>query len=754
MDVVHKRALKVLLLVFVLPLFLSLLQYRSSIFLYRDALTAHYPVKKQFIEELQRGAIPYWNPTASFGQPLLANPNMEPFYPDNLLYLILPFDAAWNFHFWFHWIFGMFGIYSYIRLFKRCRKTGVLAAIWWGSSGFVLSTFSFYNLIAVTAWIPWAAILFYRMLTTKKQACSVLLGVTLGLQFLAGEPVTCLATWLLLLILAIQYRSEWARAIILRLVIVLAVAAVIVLPQMIALLEIYPTTSRAMLQHSFITSSNASLEPYRLFEWAIPYCWGPPFTKAPALFAGYRFTNFPFLIHSIHVGFFLILCFLLSLRKPRIIPLAGMALFFLLSVGRFSPLWKWLFDWIPHWSNIHFPVKFFSTFLFLFVVCAGEGFHEWNSNRQSKFVRRLLYGLLTVWIVVAVFYFAWLHPMDPFFLQQIGIAAGLLVLLLIVVLRLPSAVFWFVVLECVIGARYLSVAVDKAHLHSPVHEQVTGTRTFFSPVIFPTRHSFSNIGKLYESQTRAGFPMWGGPYGIRYAFDASMDGLYSYYNDYFGAFLNSLPIPQQFDLLSRLGVGQILTTQRLDSSGCSCGEYPGYYFYQCRTNPHVLFPVARIESKATIERSLTGLTAGEGPFARWKTNQETYNTPQNFRYKAVNGSSFELDIQNAERTFIVGRITYFPTWQAVASLADGSEVRLPVNQVDVNFLGFEVPAGVRKVMLFYSSRASKTVILLWIALTVPLCLLLARSILEPCSSFEPQAESISRTHPDALAPTK
>ena len=110
-DAAEKKRVLLAILCFLIlvPLLLSWIQSNYSLFVFRDGFATHYPIKKLFIDQIKNGNIPYWNPAASFGQPLLANPNNLPFYPDNLLYLALPFDIAWNLHFWFHWIFGAFG---------------------------------------------------------------------------------------------------------------------------------------------------------------------------------------------------------------------------------------------------------------------------------------------------------------------------------------------------------------------------------------------------------------------------------------------------------------------------------------------------------------------------------------------------------------------------------------------------------------------------------------------------------------------
>ncbi|TNF73185.1 MAG: hypothetical protein EP299_08600, partial [Acidobacteria bacterium] len=72
-------------------------------FFMRDVLVTHLPYKAFGAEQLAEGRIPALNPTWALGQPFAGNPNALPFYPGNLLYLVLPFWSAFNLHYALHW---------------------------------------------------------------------------------------------------------------------------------------------------------------------------------------------------------------------------------------------------------------------------------------------------------------------------------------------------------------------------------------------------------------------------------------------------------------------------------------------------------------------------------------------------------------------------------------------------------------------------------------------------------------------------
>ena len=705
--------LAILCFLILVPLLLSWIQSNYSLFVFRDGFATHYPIKKLFIDQIKNGNIPYWNPAASFGQPLLANPNNLPFYPDNLLYLAFPFDIAWNLHFWFHWIFGAFGIFQLLKSMHKDSRIAWIGTIWWAGSGFMLSLFSFYNLIAATAWIPWMLLSLRCIHRDSKIRDAMALGLCTALQFLAGEPVTSLSTWLLLFLFCLAWRKGFSLERAGWIAFSGAIALLLVLPQLISLSEIYPYTSRAMVQHSYVTSSNSSFEPQRFLEWFVPYCWGIPYEKAPHLFLGRKFSYFPFFIHSLHVSLFLLFCFLLAVRKLRRVLFGGILLYLLLCLGRYTPFWKALFDYAPGFDHVRFPIKFFSGLLLLLILAAAEGLRTFFKE-PGKHIPAILI-LASTWLIFVFLYLTKTLEFRPFFIYQILLAGGLLALLILVLLRFPKYVLLFVVLEALIAARFLWLGVNKSDLLQPEYSPGI-SRTFVSKEMFPVRPGFESVGALYHDESRVAFPLWGAPFGFRYALDDSPEGLYSYYNDYLTGFFQSLPMPQKFEMLSRLGVGQVVSKHNVVPLHWEKTKRDSYYIYS-RDNPlPILFPTVSVRDAASPEIALRGLVLGETVSARWKTEGSPFVLPKKIGYKQIHPGEYQIDLESAGPVFLASRITYYPTWKAIGILPDGLPRELKMNQVDLSFVGFEVPAGVRKVTLSYESRVKSGFLIGWAAL--------------------------------------
>src|SRR3990172_5897871 len=85
--------------------------FGNRIFLYRDLFSFHYPLHHYWVSALQKGTLPALNPAVNGGQPILTNPNNAVFYPLNILYVLLPFDVAWNLTFTGHVLWAAIGLY-------------------------------------------------------------------------------------------------------------------------------------------------------------------------------------------------------------------------------------------------------------------------------------------------------------------------------------------------------------------------------------------------------------------------------------------------------------------------------------------------------------------------------------------------------------------------------------------------------------------------------------------------------------------
>ena len=330
-------------------------------FFHRDNFSTHYPIKAVSASAFRAGEIPFWNPFDGGGQPLAGNPNTLTFYPDNVLYLVLPPHVAFNLHFLIHLVLGWMAM--------RALTRSSFAAWMWVLSGMAVSAMSFYSLITAIALVPFA------FLATERRSATQI-GLAFGLMALAGEPVTIVATAIACAIIAgwpLRLRSGQALAVG-RWLTAVAIAAGIALPQILAYADIARETERGGHGYSAATVLAASLEPKRLLELLIG-----PLLRVDA----------PHLFPTLVLGVIVIPALF---RKSRYVAVAAVMLFF--ALGRFNPVVRWAvesFDWL---RIARYPEKFALPMAAALVVLA--------SHVRARAWRWITLAQLAVWMVFTV----------------------------------------------------------------------------------------------------------------------------------------------------------------------------------------------------------------------------------------------------------------------------------------------------------------------------------------------------------------
>lgn len=153
---------------------------KQEVFTLRDHFDYFQPLRWFTAQELRAGHLPLWNPYSASGEPWLANPQTNVFYPPAWVFLFLPFATAYMLFLLFHLI--VLGWSAYL-LFARRAAPGaaMFGAVALMLSGPVLSLLDVNNNLAAFAWIPLA-------LWCAAERAPLRGGFALALVFLAGEP--------------------------------------------------------------------------------------------------------------------------------------------------------------------------------------------------------------------------------------------------------------------------------------------------------------------------------------------------------------------------------------------------------------------------------------------------------------------------------------------------------------------------------------------------------------------------------------
>jgi hypothetical protein len=274
----------------------------------RDVLYSHTQYKFFGAEQLAEGRIPAINPTWSLGQPFRGNPNALPFYPGNLLYLILPFQVAFHAHYALHWLLAFAGMRRLARELGQSETAALFAAITWAGSGYLLTLLAFYNLLAVVSWAPFAL----HGIARGGRRSTIFAGLAAAMMLLGGEPMT--AALLVPAMIAVAVTRHGARRGALVLAAAGAIAVAVALPQIVATLRVLPFTFRSA--HGLEPAETAwqSLHPARWLELVLPLPWGWPSDYSRFGYWSKVVTpDIPF-VYSIHVG---VVGFALALGAAR-----------------------------------------------------------------------------------------------------------------------------------------------------------------------------------------------------------------------------------------------------------------------------------------------------------------------------------------------------------------------------------------------------------------------------------------------------
>lgn len=393
---------------------LALLSPATSLFA-GDHFYTYRPYRWAISEIWRQGELPLWNPGLFFGQPLLATLSLV-LYPTSLLYGVLPFDTAYDFHYLVHAYVAAFGMYALGRRLGWEPWMAFVGAVTWALGGYVVSTMQFYNVVVTAAWAPSLLWAIDRAVERPSGSAISLAALVACLQLLGGEVLTIAFTHVVGLTLWARHvpserRVAWtARA-------SGAIAACVALGTLLAAFQVLPTLellSRSPRAQGLPESDRLgfSMRWETTAELAWPRILGDPVGDAcyqgGALWGSTKYRLPPYLL-SRYVGAVMLLLALFGGIvskgwRPRVLlflMLFGLAQMF----GRNLPEWARAMDWLPFGGSLRSPIKFFALVSLAQAVLVGEvlaflstrGWRELGAPRRAT----LLAGAVAALLVLA-----------------------------------------------------------------------------------------------------------------------------------------------------------------------------------------------------------------------------------------------------------------------------------------------------------------------------------------------------------------
>ena len=362
---------------------------RQGVFYVGDIFRLYYPQRAVYAAALRAGHLPVWTPNVLAGYPLLAEGQTGMFYPLNLLlYRFLPIDVALNYSILLALSLAGVAMYTLGRTLRLRPAAALLAALTFTYSGFFVGHFNHLNIMSAAPWLPLELAIVERALGATRRsgkspgAMVIVLGLVIGVQFLAGHPQIWLMSTLVVLAFGV-FRALWpafgprrpltqAARLCLPSILAVAVGLAVAAVQLLPTWELVQQSVRAGgLSTDFFTSF--SWHPALLATLLVPFILGNPYPNISVELAAY-------------LGILpLVLAFAaLALRRNRLtaflVGLASVAL--VLAFGDYTPLYAPLAR-VPVLNLFRVPARFLDVFSLAVALLAGLGLDA-LLNREAE----------------------------------------------------------------------------------------------------------------------------------------------------------------------------------------------------------------------------------------------------------------------------------------------------------------------------------------------------------------------------------
>ncbi len=399
-GVFNRSEFWIFLIVLLNLLFFSDALFTDKTFFFRDVSFFHYPLKRLVTEAYARGEWPLWNPYIQLGQPLLANPNSMAFYPTQILFQILSFETAFELHFVLHCILAGIATFFLGRRLGLSAFSAFLSAVIYNYSGVTLSFVNLFNILPVVAYLPLLTLLLLRFLDKVTFLRLAVTSLVFGFFFLLLEPLSSIAIALFLggFLGAYLYFSGKVSSARLRPLgwALLASSSGLLL----ASIQILPTLE--LIQHSgrrsgldFGMVAGWSMHPIMLLQLGMPRIFGDYFrlTQSSSWASVFFENREPYLL-SCYLGMFPLLLGFFAICNSGVrwmtrtlALLLGISL--ILAIGKYSPVYPWLFHHCPLFRYGRYPVKYLLVSNFCISLLAGIGFDRICEMRKEYTIRQL-----------------------------------------------------------------------------------------------------------------------------------------------------------------------------------------------------------------------------------------------------------------------------------------------------------------------------------------------------------------------------
>lgn len=399
----HKNLFIFLFLIILVLIFFFDIIFLNKTFCFRDISRYFYPYKYFASSNIKEGIIPLWNPYSGCGMPFMASIQAGIFYPLSIVYYILPFQQGFNIFYALHYLLALIFMYMLARDFNFTTLSALFSAISFAFCGFLVSVLDTSAVLCSAIWVPLTFLLFRRSLNCNRSPniYTVFAGISLSMEILHGDPVIPYCTFIILLIYLVTIKAKPVSYV--KLLSIFLIAFGISAIQIIPFLEFLKLSDRLNLQYKDVTLW--SMPFLYLINLLVPFSSG----DITATYTDW-FLSEQIWLKSPYMGI-LVLVFSAAviiniLRLYRTKDRESVFFFIILCIslilvlGRYTPLYKLLCNFVPGLSSIRYPVKFFFLTSFSLAFLSGRGIDMIISDNDKE--KRYLKILIIMEIIVVV----------------------------------------------------------------------------------------------------------------------------------------------------------------------------------------------------------------------------------------------------------------------------------------------------------------------------------------------------------------
>jgi membrane protein YfhO len=371
-----------------------------------------------------RGEVPLWNPHVMLGVPFLGEGQASIFHPLSALFLFLPTGVAMNAMILLSFLIGGIAFYAYLRAIDLDRTASVFGAIVWSFSSVPIGRIyaGHANMVLALPTLPFMLCCWHRYLRDRRLGWLIGLAVGYASLHFAGYPqLTYLFSLFFLIYVvlhAVAHRSSGGTAVgvrdVMRLGVFVALGIALGAAQLLPSLDFARHSFRSRASYEFCTFF--SLPPESFITLLCPEFFGRAPTTGDGQFWGRAF----FWESWLYVGILPLLVavtgFLTAPGRLRWALGIPAALFLVLGLGRNTPLYQMLYDYVPLYDVFRSPAKHAIVTVFCLAVLAAHGFQFWlsmlrpvetstRSSVEARILRRTIavgFAALVVCLVMLV----------------------------------------------------------------------------------------------------------------------------------------------------------------------------------------------------------------------------------------------------------------------------------------------------------------------------------------------------------------